>query len=118
MRASAVHFVVPGEKIQEVFGAQTASPWMFPLIGALIMLFINEYRIVAVTDQRILVLDSGRFNMKKARGVVESLPRGTVLGPGKGIWHAIETPSDTLRVHRRFFKDLEAADRLAPAGQL
>jgi hypothetical protein len=115
MRASATQFVAPGENIQEVFGAQTASQWMIPLVGALVMLLINHYRVVAVTDQRILVLDSGKWNMKNARAVVDILPRATTLGPGTGLWHAIETPSGKIRVHRRFFKDIEAADRaIAP----
>jgi hypothetical protein len=116
MRTAAWHYVVPGEIIQEVFGAQTASPSKFPLIGALIRLFVNKYRIVAVTEQRILILNSGRFGMRKACGVVESLPRATVLGPGTGNWHAISTPSGTLRVRRRFFAEIEAADQLARAG--
>ena len=57
MRASAAQFVEPGETIEQVFGAQTASPLTAPLIGSLIALIINRYRIVAVTDRRILVLD-------------------------------------------------------------
>ena len=117
MRASATPFVNPGETIQEVFGAQTASQWMVPLIGPLIMLIINEYRIVAVTDQRILILDAGKWSMKKARGVIDVLARPTQLGPGTGLWHVIETPSGKIRVHRRFFKDIDAADKaIAPLG--
>ncbi len=34
MRASAAQFVEPGETIEQVFGAQTASPLTAPLIGA------------------------------------------------------------------------------------
>jgi hypothetical protein len=49
--------------------------------------------------------------MKKARGVVMELPRATRLGPGTGVWHRIPAGQETLRVHRRFFKDIEAADR-------
>jgi hypothetical protein len=48
--------------------------------------------------------------MKKARGVVTELPRSTRLGPGSGVWHRVPAGSETLRVHRRFFKDLETAD--------
>jgi len=116
MRASAAQFVGPGENIQEVFGAQTGSPLArgigsaFGLLGALIAASFNQYRIVTVTDQRILVLDAGRWNMKNARAVVDILPRATLLGPANGIWHAIETPSGKIRVHRRFFKDIAAAD--------
>ena len=55
----------------------------------------------------------GKTSMKTARGVVTELPRSTRLGPGTGMWHRIPAGSETLRVHRRFFKDLDAADSVA-----
>jgi hypothetical protein len=123
MRASAAQFLNPGETIQAVFGAQTGSPLVrgigsaFGLLGVLITMAFNEYRIVAVTDQRILVLDAGRWNWKTARGVVDVLPRTIPLGPARGVWHSIEPASGKLWIHRRFYKDVEAADRMiAPAG--
>ena len=42
--------------------------------------------------------------------MVTELPRSTRLGPGTGVWHRVPAGGETLRVHRRFFKDLEAAD--------
>jgi hypothetical protein len=57
-----------------------------------------------------VVLDAGKTSMKKARGVVTELPRATRLGPGQGLWHRIPAGTETLRVHRRFFKDIETAD--------
>jgi hypothetical protein len=62
------------------------------------------------------VLDAGKSSMKKARGVVTQLPRSARLGPGTGMWHRIPAGSETLRVHRRFFKDLDAADTVATAA--
>jgi len=118
MRASAAQFLNPGETIQEVLAAQTGSPLVrgigsaFGLLGALITIAFNEYRIVAVTDQRILVLDAGRWNMKNARAVIDVLPRGTSLGPATGVWHSIEFPSGKVWVHRRFYKDVQAADMM------
>jgi hypothetical protein len=50
--------------------------------------------------------------MKKARDVVDILPRGIRLGPATGVWHSIEVPSGKLWIHRRFYKDVEAADRM------
>ena len=110
MRESAAQYLRPGEPIQAVIGAQTASQWLAALGGFLVFLGLNRYRILAVTPARIVVLDAGKVSMKKARGVVTELPRSTRLGPGTGIWHQIPAGSETLRVHRRFFKDLEAAD--------
>ncbi len=110
MRDSAAQFVQPGETVQAVIGAQTASQWMVPLTGFIFFRFINSYRIIAVTSRRILVLDSGKSSMKKARGVVTELPRSTRLGPGSGSWHVIPAGSEKLRVHRRFFKDMQTVD--------
>jgi len=110
MRASAAQFVEPGETIQEVFGAQTASPMTAPLIGAVIALIINRYRIVAVTDRRILVLDAGKWSQRTARAVVTELPRESRLGPTSGLWTKIETPTGKIYVRRYFFKDVRAAD--------
>ena len=110
MQASAAPYLQPGETVQAVFGAQTASQWLAPLTGYIIFLLMNKYRIVVVIQQRILVLDAGKVTMTKARGVVTELPRSTKLGPGTGLWHVVPADRESLRVHRRFFKDIETAD--------
>ena len=113
MRDSAAQFLQPGESVQAVIGAQTASQWLAALTGIFVFLGFNHYRILAVTPTRIMVLDAGKVSMKKARGVVMELPRSTRLGPGTGLWHQIPAGSENLRVHRRFFKDIETADAAA-----
>jgi hypothetical protein len=110
MRESAAQYLRPGEPIQAVIGAQTASQWLAALTGFFVFLGLNRYRILAVTPARIVVLDAGKTSTKTARGVVMELPRSTRLGPGTGMWHQIPAGTETLRVHRRFFKDLETAD--------
>ena len=116
MRESAAQYLRPGESIQAIFGAQTASQWLAALTGVFVFLGLNPYRIVVVTEQRILILDAGKTSMKRARGVVTELPRSTRLGPGSGVWHQVPAGNEKLRVHRRFFKDIETADSaLAPA---
>ena len=110
MRSSAAQFLQPGEPIQAVIGAQTASQFLAALTGIFVFLGLNRYRILAVTPTRIVVLDAGKISMSKARGVVMELPRSTRLGPGTGMWHRIPAGNETLRVHRRFFKDIETAD--------
>lgn len=116
MAASAAPYLQPGEPVQAIFGAQTASQWMAALTGIFVFLGLNKYRIVAVTPARIVVLDAGKVSMKKARGVVGELPRSTRLGPGTGLWHQIPAGTEKLRVHRRFFKDIETADAGASAA--
>jgi hypothetical protein len=110
MLDSARPYLQPGEPVQAVFGAQTASAYIAGLAGVFVFLGLNRYRIFVVTPARILVLDAGKTSMKKARGVVTQLPRPTRLGPGQGVWHRIPVGDEKLRVHRRFFKDIEAAD--------
>ena len=116
MRDSAASYLQPGEPVQAVIGAQTASQWLAALTGIFVFLGFNRYRILAVTPTRIVVLDAGKTSMKKARGVVMELPRSTRLGPGTGLWHQIPAGSETLRVHRRFFKDIDTADSVATAA--
>jgi len=115
MRDSAAPFLQPGEPVQAVFGAQTASQYLAALTGIFVFLGFNRYRIFVVTPLRVLVLDAGKTSMKKARGFVAELPRSTRLGPTSGVWHVIPVGSEKLRVHRRFFKDIEAADTAATA---
>ena len=114
MAASAAPYLRPGEPVQAIFAGQTASQYLAALGGILFFLSLNRYRIFVVTPNRILVLDAGKFSTKRAKGLVAELPRSTRLGPGSGIWHRIQVGQEKLRVHRRFFKDLEAADAAAP----
>ena len=115
MRDSVVPYLEPGEQVQAVIGAQTASQYLAAITGVFVFLGLNRYRILAVTPTRILVLDAGKTSMKKARGVITELPRSTRLGPATGLWHQIPVGRETLRVHRRFFKDIEAADSVITA---
>jgi hypothetical protein len=113
MSESARQFLRADEPIQAVIGAQTASQWLAGLTGIFIFLSLNRYRILAVTPTRIVVLDAGKTSMTKARGVVMELPRSTRLGPASGLWHQVPAGNETLRVHRRFFRDIETADKAA-----
>jgi hypothetical protein len=64
MRESAAQYLRPGETIQAVIGAQTASQWLAALTGVFVFLGLNHYRIIVVTQQRILILDAGKVSMK------------------------------------------------------
>jgi hypothetical protein len=54
MRNNAAPYLQPGETIQAVFGAQTVSQY-WSLLSYWIILFKNAYRVVVVSDRRILV---------------------------------------------------------------
>jgi Bacterial PH domain len=115
MRASAAPYLRPDETVQAVFSGQTVSQWLIVMTGFILFLVLNRYRMVVATSQRIIVFDSGKWSMKKAQSVLFELPRSTRLGPASGVWQKVEVGDETLRVHRRFFKDISAADSEATA---
>jgi hypothetical protein len=115
MRAAAVPFLRPEETIQAVVPAQRrpsggGALGAFGALGGIVVAMVTRYRIIVATDQRILVLDTGKMGVKRARGVVVELPRSTKLGPASGIWQKIQLDGEQVRVHRKFFKDIAAAD--------
>jgi hypothetical protein len=112
LRKSAADYLQPGEPVQAIFPAQTCGYWKMLMTG----LILNRFRIVAVTPQRIVVLDAGKLSAKKAKGIVMELPRATRLGPGKGMFYPIPAGQEVLHVHRNYFKDLRAADEFLPAA--
>ena len=116
MRRTAAVFLRPGETIQVVFPAMTYSGLTAAVTHEL-GIGQNQHRIFAVTPDRIVVLKAVDVTWKLARGVVAELPRSTRLGPPRGLlWHPIPAGKERLRVHRRFFKDVRAADAAISAS--
>jgi hypothetical protein len=111
LRTNAAHLLQPGEVVQAVFAAQTTSQW-FALLSYWIIIAKNAYRVVIVTDRRILVAKSGRFRVTPVKEVVEELPRTTMIGPASGLWYQCHTLGERLYIHKRFHKDVAAADAL------
>lgn len=105
----------PGEQIQAVFSGQTQSQWLI-LLGYILFFILNSYRCVVVTDRRIVVFDSGKFAQANPTSILFEVPRSTRLGPPSGLWHTISFPSEEIRVHKRFHKDIEQADAQAGAA--
>ncbi|SEF49011.1 hypothetical protein SAMN04489712_101177 [Thermomonospora echinospora] len=112
MQANAAPFLRPGETVQAVFGAQTLSQY-YIVISALILFIWNSYRVVVVTDQRILVCRSGKFTTTPVKEVLRELPRRTRIGPASGLWWRCEALGERLYVHKRYHKDVAAADAVA-----
>lgn len=114
LRANATPYLQPGESIQAVFCGQTTSQW-FALISWWIIVAKNSYRVVVVTDRRILVCRSGRLTMTPVKAVLAEYSRSTRIGPASGLWYKCETLGERMYVHKRFHKDIAAADGMAPA---
>jgi hypothetical protein len=112
----AAPFLEPGEQVQGVLAGQTASQYLI-FLGLLPFLLTNRYRCVVATDRRLLLLDSGKMFTTTPKSVVRVLPRSTRIGPPTGaVWYVTSSLGETLRLHRRFFKDIEAIDALAGAA--
>lgn len=114
LRERSQPFLEPGEQIQHIFMAQTASQYqvMIPIW----FLLQNRYRVVAVTDRNIVVLDAARFQNSKPTGVLSRLPRDTSLGTPSGMWAVLELGGEKVRVHKRFHKDIEEASGIGGAA--
>ncbi|MEP6909969.1 MAG: hypothetical protein ABI896_05995 [Actinomycetota bacterium] len=89
------------------------SPWFVILTGYLLFFFLAKYMIVAVTDRRILLFKASAMATTKPKELVGTFPRETRFGPVSGIFGKIELGGTKYYVHRRFHKDVKAADAAA-----
>ena len=108
-------FLEPGENLQSVFPAQS-GPNPYLLFLTYLLFFWMKYLVVAVTDRRILLLKASALATTKPKEVVDTFPRETRLGPVSGLWGTVNLGGMKVYVHRRFHKDVEAADAAAPAA--
>lgn len=105
----------PGETLQAAFLAQGGiNPWWVILTGYLLFFWLAKYVIVAVTDRRILLFKASALATTKPKELLGTFPRETRFGPISGVWGKIELGGTRYYVHRRFHKEVEAADA-APA---
>lgn len=105
----------PGETLQAVFPAQGGlNPWLIIFTGYLLFMWLAKYAIVAVTDRRILLFKASPLATTKPKELLGAFPRETRFGPVSGVFGKIELGGTRYYVHRRFHKEVEAADA-APA---
>jgi hypothetical protein len=109
LRTNAAPHLQAGETVQAVFSAQRTSQW-WAVVSFWIMILKDSYRAVVVTDRRILLCRSGRISMSPVNEVLRELPRSTRLGPASGLWYRSENLGERLYIHKRFHKDIAAAD--------
>jgi hypothetical protein len=102
IRRNAARLLNPGEEIQAVIPAQLNRGGQHDLGGGKLVLI--------ATDRRILLCTSGPFRITPVRKLLGELPRATTIGPAHGIWYRCDTLGMPAWIHRRFFKDISAAD--------
>jgi hypothetical protein len=112
IRTNAAPQLRAGEQIQSVFTGQTASAWLI-VLGALPFILINRYYTIIVTDQRILVCQAGKLTSTAVKSVLRELARQTLIGPAHGLWYKSTALGEPVYIHKRWQKDIEAADALA-----
>jgi hypothetical protein len=105
----ATPFLEPGEQIQSVFLAQSgASPyWVF--LTYWIVILTAGYATIVVTDRAVVVLRNGRLTGSKAKSLLARLPRQPMDSPS-GLWGQVHLGGTRYWVHKRFHKDVEAAN--------
>ena len=111
LRARVQPLLDPGEQIEQVFLAQS-GPNPNLVFLTYLAVFFNRYRVVAVTDRSIVVLGASLWRPASPKGIGARLPRQLQLGPMSGaLWSRTNLPGDKPTwVHRRFYRDVEAAD--------
>lgn len=122
LKSRTAPYLEPGEEVRQVFMAESgAPPWLFFGIllglGALVVIWLMRPLIIAVTDRSVVVLRATRFRVAAPKELVARLPRQTRLGPVNGkLWAKLDLAGQRVWVHRRFFKEVQAADAplLAP----
>lgn len=103
-------YLEEGEQVRHVFMGQTGpNPW-FGLLSYWIMLFKGKYFIFAATDRAILVVRASKWLPSKPKEIEARLPRATRIGPVKGLWGESNALGQRVWIHKRFHKDVEAAD--------
>jgi hypothetical protein len=108
-------YLEPGEEVHQVFLAQTGPSPYFALLSYWILLIAGGYRIVVVTDRAIIVLKAGKWRPAKPKSLLRRGPRQVRLGPVSGLWAKVLL-GESCWVHKRFHKDIEAADADLDAG--
>ncbi len=111
-------YLEPGEQVQAVWLGQSGpSPYMV-FLSYWVILIGGHYKVFAATDRAILVLDAGKLAPARPKRLRLRAPRQVKLGPCSGLWGQIHIDGTRYWVHKRFHKDIDAADAaLAPSSE-
>lgn len=108
-------YLEPGEQIRHVTIAQRANPGWFILSYWVIV--AKGYYAIAWTDRGIVVCRTSGLSMANIKGFHQRIAHQR-LGDDTGkVFRKIQLGDEDAWVHRRFWKDLDAANaELGPAA--
>jgi hypothetical protein len=112
----AAPYLEPGEQIQAIFVAQSGPSPYWSLLSTWIVIFAAGYRTIVVTDRAYVILRNGRLSGTKPKDILSRHDREVRLGHPSGLWGSI-TLDRRYWVHKRFHKDVLAADDALDAMQ-
>ena len=108
-RVDAGRYLRPDEGIEAVIPAEAIFPNPVP-IATIVIALRGASRLVVATNQRILIFRRGFFG---ALGdLLDERPRHVAIGPPHApfVFFRAEALGERLYIHRRWFKDVRAAD--------
>ena len=107
LRTNTQSLLPPGETIEEIVPARAGiSPWLSNGIGFLAGRV--KFRIIARTNQSLLILDGGMSGIKP-KTILKRLPHDTPIGPLKGIWARTIIDGEKYWISWKFHKDLTSS---------
>jgi len=111
----AVPFLEPGEQIQAIFIAQSGAAPYWSFLSTWIVLLTRGYVTVVATDRAIVVLRNGWFTSARPQSLLARLPRQPMDEPS-GLWAKLQLDGTRYWLHRRFHKDVRAANAAILGG--
>jgi hypothetical protein len=105
----ATPLLQPNEQLQHIFPAEAgAHPILARGFGLLGWLLFAEPRVIAVTDQAVVVFKAN-LNGTQPKEVLARLPLGSLQGQPSGLWGKVQVDGKRMYVHRKFHKEVNAA---------
>jgi len=111
----AVPFLEPGEQIQAIFVAQSGASPYWSILSTWIVLLTHGYVTVVATDRAIVVLRNGWLTSARPQSLLARLPRQPMDDPA-GLWAPLHLGGTRYWLHRRFHKDVRAANTAILGG--
>jgi hypothetical protein len=98
-----------GEQIRHVFVAQTGPSPYRAFLTYLIWFTVQVYDVV-VTDRSVVFFKASFWRQSVPKRIEGRFPRSMRFGQMSGLWGKMEIEGRKFWVHKRFHKDVAAAD--------